>query len=136
FRALEMDDGAQRNDSYPVMPLPDDDPGSAWPLPGLEMYFQKGDVFMAQQFAHDVADAYGQEFPDPLELPALDPQPEYYFGYGVRPSDSPSLEAVKTWMDGSERRFDTLTVGEYGLYEEAAVDERELEQVRDEKGIE
>ena len=136
FRALEMDDGSQRRDSYPVMPLSDDDPGSAWPLRGFEMYLEKGDVYMAQQLAHDVADAYGQDFPDPLELPALDPRPEYYFGYGVGPSNSPSLEAVKTWMDGAERRFDTLTVGEYGMYDEAALDERELEQVMDEKGIE
>jgi hypothetical protein len=39
-------------------------------------------------------------------------------------------------MDGAERRFDTLTVGEYGMYDDAAVDERELEQVMAEKGIE
>ncbi len=136
FRALEMDDGSQRNDSYPVMPLPDEDPASAWPLRGLEMYLEKGDVYMAQQFAHDVADSYGQDFPEPMDLPALDPRPEYYFGYGVGPSNLPSLEAVKTWMDGSERRFDTLTVGEYGMYDEAAVDERELETLMAEKGIE
>ncbi|MEQ8676549.1 MAG: hypothetical protein RIC84_25260 [Aggregatilineales bacterium] len=136
FRALELDDGTQRADSYPVMPLPDDDPASAWALPGLEMYLQKGDVFMAQQFAHDVADAYGQEFPEPLDLPSLDPRPEYYFGYGVSEDNQPSLEAVKTWMSGGERRFDTLTIGEYGMYDEAAVDERELETLMDEKGIE
>lgn len=136
FRALEMDEGSQRSDSYPVMPLADDDPASAWPLRGLEMYLQKGDVYMAQQFAHDVADSYGQDFPDPMELPALDPRPEYYFGYGVSEGNQPSLEAVKTWMVGAERRFDTLTVGEYGMYDEAAVDERELEAFMDEKGIE
>lgn len=136
FRALELDDGTQRADSYLVMPLPDDDPASAWALPGLEMYLQKGDVFMAQQFAHDVADAYGQEFPEPMDLPSLDPRPEYYFGYGLSEDNQPSLEAVKTWMAGGERRFDTLTIGEYGMYDEAAVDERELEALMDEKGIE
>jgi len=136
FRALELDDGTQRADSYPVMPLSDDDPASAWALQGLEMYLHKGDVFMAQQFAHDVADAYGQEFPEPMDLPSLDPRPEYYFGYGVGPSNEPSLEAVKTWMAGGERRFDTLTIGEYGMYDEATVDERELEALMDEKGIE
>lgn len=136
FRALEMDDGSQRGDSYPVMPLPDDDPGSAWPLRGLEMYLEKGDVYMAQQFAHDVADSYGQEFPDPLELPALNPQPEYYFGYGVGPSNSPSLEAVKTWMDGAERRFDTLTINEYDSYEDAAVDEYILDTALATDGVE
>lgn len=136
FRTLEMDDGSQRGDSYPVMPLPDDDPGSAWPLRGLEMYLEKGDVYMAQQFAHDVADSYGQEFPDPLELPALNPQPEYYFGYGVGPSNSPSLEAVKTWMDGAERRFDTLTINEYDSYEDAAVDEYILDTALATDGVE
>ncbi|QPC81706.1 hypothetical protein G4Y79_18725 [Phototrophicus methaneseepsis] len=136
FRELNMEDGIQHQDSYPVMPLPDDDPSSAWALPGLEMYLQKGDVFMAQQFAHDVANAYGQEFPEPMDLPSLDPRPEYYFGYGVSDNNEPSLEAVKTWMQGAERRFDTLTVGEYGMYEEAAVDERELETLMDTEGVE
>ena len=136
FRELEMPDGEMRRDSYPVMPLPDDNPDSAWPLPGLELYLAKGDVFMAQQFAHDVAAAYDQDFPDPLDIPALYPRPEYYFGYGVGPSTQPSLEAVKTWMDGSERRFDTLTVGEYTTYEDAGEDERELEQIMEEKGVE
>ncbi len=39
-------------------------------------------------------------------------------------------------MDGAERRFDTLTVGEYGTYDEAGVDEDELETVMDTKGVE
>lgn len=136
FRELKMEDGTQNQDSYPVMPLPDDDPASAWALSGLEMYLHKGDVFMAQQFAHDVADAYGQEFPEPMDLPSLDLHPAYYFGYGVSDNNEPSLEAVKTWMEGAERRFDTLTVGEYGMYEEAAVDERELETLMDTEGVE
>ena len=92
FREIKLEDGTQHLDSYPVMPLPDDDPASAWALPGLEMYLQKGDVFMAQQFAHDVADAYGQEFPEPIDLPSLDPRPEYYFGYGISDNNEPSLE--------------------------------------------
>jgi hypothetical protein len=117
------------------MPLADADPASAWALPGLEMYLQKGDVYMAQQFAYDVADVYGQDFPHPLDLPALNPQPEYYFGYGVSEANLPSLEAVKTWMEGAERRFDTLTVGEYGTYDEAAVDERELEARMEQQGL-
>ena len=51
------------------------------------MYLQKGDVYMAQQFAHDVAEVYDQDFPDPLALPALNPEPEYYFGFGVGPNN-------------------------------------------------
>jgi len=136
FRAMEMSDGTLTHDSQPVMPLPDDDPGSAWPLPGLEMYLQKGDVYMAQQFAHDVADHHGQAFPDPLDLPTLNPQPEYYFGYGVGPNNEPSLEAVKTWMDGSERRFDSFTIAKYGMWDEAQTDERELEDTLKAQGLE
>jgi len=136
FRAMEMSDGMLNHDSYPVMPLPDDDPGSAWPLPGLEMYLSKGDVYMAQQFAHDIADNYEQAFPDPLDLPALNPEPEYYFGYGVSDQNNPALEAVKTWMHGSERRFDTFTVAEYGMWDEAQTDEGELENTRKTQGLE
>jgi hypothetical protein len=136
FRAMEMRDGTLKHDSYPVMPLPDDDPGSVWPLPGLEMYLEKGDLYMAQQFAHDVADHHGQAFPDPFDLPALNPQPEYYFGYGVGPNNEPSLEAVKTWMEGSERRFDTFTIAEYGMWDEAQADDRELENALKTQGLE
>jgi len=136
FRALETSDGTLKHDSYPVMPLPDKDPGSAWPLPGLEMYLERGDLYMAQQFAHDVADHHGQTFPDPLDLPALNPQPDYYFGYGVGPNNDPSLEAVKTWMHGSERRFDTFTIAEYGMWDEAQTDERELENTLKTQGLE
>jgi len=92
FRALETSDGTLKHDSYPVMSLADGDPGTVWPLPGLEMYLEKGDLYMAQQFAHDVADHHGQTFPDPLDLPALNPQPEYYFGYGMGSNNDPSLE--------------------------------------------
>jgi len=136
FRALETNDGTLQHDSYPVMSLPDDNPDSAWPLPGLEMYLAKGDLYMAQQFAHDVADHHGQAFPDPLSLPALNPEPEYYFGYGVGPNNEPSLEAVKTWMHGSERRFDTFTIAEYGMWDEAQTDERELEAALKTQGLE
>jgi len=91
---------------------------------------------MAQMLAHNVADAYGQAFPEPAQLPALDPRPEYYFGYGVGPNGAPSLEAVKTWMDGAERRFDTLTISEHDSYEDAAADEYILETTRIVDGVE
>ncbi len=136
FRVLETGDGTHKHESYPIMPLADDDPSTAWPLPGLEMYLEKGDLYMAQQFAHDVADHHGQAFPDPLDLPALNPEPEYYFGYGVSPNNEPSLEAVKTWMHGSERRFDTFTIAEYGMWDEAQTDEHELEEALKTQGLE
>ena len=136
FRAIEADDGSLQHDSYAVMPLTDDDHGSAWPLPSLEMYLQRGDLYMAQQLAHDVADHHGQTFPNPLDMPALDPHPEYYFGYGIGPNTQPSLEAVKTWMHGSERRFDTFTIAEYGAWDDAQADERELENTLKATGLE
>lgn len=136
FRAFEMESGDIRRDSYPIMPLAEDDPNLAWPLAGLEMYLEKGAVFMAQQFARDVADTYDQPFPDPLEFPSLNPATEYYFGYGIGPNNLPSLEAVKTWVRGSERQFDTLTLCEYGTFDEAAVDERELVQIVEDDGLE
>jgi hypothetical protein len=61
---------------------------------------------------------------------------EYYFGYSVGPSNWPSLEAVKTWMDGAARRFDTLTIDEYDSYDAAAFDESILETVLATEGVE
>lgn len=68
-------------------------------------------------------------------LPNTDPQPEYYFGYGVGPHNQPSLEAVKMWMQGDEQRFDTFTIAEYGLWDEAQTDERQLEDVLKTRGL-
>lgn len=135
FRSHEGQDDEVLHDSYPVMPLPNGERETAWVLPDLERHLQAGNIYTAQQLAYNVAEVYEQEFPDPLDLSALNPEPEFYFGYGIGPSDSPSLEAVKTWMDGSERRFDTLTVGEYGMFEEAAVDEAELEELVETEGL-
>ena len=136
FRALMGEGSEFRHDSYPVMPLPDDKPASAWALPGLAMYLEKGDIYMAQQFAHDVADSYGQAFPNPHDLPALDPHPDYYFGYGIGPQERPALEAVKTWMDGSERRFDTFIVTEYAAWDDARGDVAALEDLLAQQGVE
>ncbi|MBE2272563.1 MAG: hypothetical protein IAE80_30285 [Anaerolinea sp.] len=70
---------------------------------------------------------------DPLDEPGM---PAYYFGYGVGEHEMPSLEAVKTWLDGDDRRFDTFTVAEYGSYDEAARDEDELNAVLETRGVE
>ena len=64
------------------------------------------------------------------------PLADYYFGYGMGPNNLPSLEAVKTWMDGSEQRFDTFTIAEYGTWDEAHPDERELDNVLNTQGLE
>jgi hypothetical protein len=70
---------------------------------------------------------------DPLTEPGT---PDYYFGYGVGEHNQPSLEAVKTWLDGDNRRFDTFTVAEYGSYDEAGRDEDELNAVLETRGLE
>lgn len=95
-------------------------------------------------------DAVAQN-PDYLNMPALSvlrdennsteqnvptTHADYYFGYGVGPNNLPSLEAVKTWLDGSERRFDTFTIAEYGMWEEAQTDESELENTLKTQGLE
>ncbi len=134
FRA-EVVGAELRADSHPVMPLETDDRTVAWPLPALEMELRRGDIFMAQQLAHDVAEVYDQPFPDPFDLPALDPRPDYYFGYGVGPHNQPSLEAVKTWMDGSTRRFDTFTIAEFDGYDNARPLEHELESLQRDVGL-
>ena len=129
FVRFEGDDHTFRHDSYRVMPLADGDPASAWALPDLQRSLVQGDVVHAQQSAYDIAAAHGLEFPHPHAMPALDPEPDYYFGLGTGPNNQPSLEAVKTWLHGSERRFDTFTIAEYGLWDEAQTDERELNEL-------
>ncbi|MBE2270204.1 MAG: hypothetical protein IAE80_18340, partial [Anaerolinea sp.] len=64
-----------------------------------------------------------------LNSPDVLSAPDYYFGFGVGKHNQPSLEAVKTWMAGDERRFDTFTIAEYGSYDEAGRDEDELNAV-------
>ncbi len=73
---------------------------------------------------------------DDLNMGATSTPVDYYFGYGVGPNNLPSLEAVKTWTHGSERRFDTFTIAEYGMWEEAQIDETELQTVLKAQGLE
>ncbi len=73
---------------------------------------------------------------DDLNMAATAMSADYYFGYGVGPNNRPSLEAVKTWTDGMERRFDTFTIAEYGLWDEARTDETELQTVLKAQGLE
>lgn len=54
---------------------------------------------------------------------------------GLNLAEYRSSEAVKTWMAGGERRFDTFTIAEYGLYDEAQTDERELEEALKTQGL-
>lgn len=94
--------------------------------------------------AHDFAVEQGQIAHGKLlfadQIPAteqdLSSDLEYYFGYGVGPNNQPALEVVKTWMDGTERRFDTLTLVEHPTFDEVMVDELRLEQIMADQGLE
>ncbi|MEL7433263.1 MAG: hypothetical protein AAFN11_04890, partial [Chloroflexota bacterium] len=135
FRARHTPEGDVQEASYPVMPLPHEDPKHAWVLPDLEWQLAEGDLYNAQQLAHDTAMFYGQDFPDPLDLTYFEGDPEYYFEYDVSENDLPALYAVKTWMDGTQRHFDTLTIGEYGMFESAEIDDDELLELREHEGL-
>ncbi|MEO1643801.1 MAG: hypothetical protein AAFR67_01345, partial [Chloroflexota bacterium] len=135
FRARHTPEGDVQEASYPVMPLPGEDPKHAWMLPDLERQIEEGDLYNAQQLAHDTAMFYGQDFPDTLDMGTFPGDPEYYFEYDVSENDLPALYAVKTWMDGTHRRFDTLTIGEYGMLESAEIDDDELVELREKEGL-
>lgn len=65
-----------------------------------------------------------------------EPQSDYYFGYGVSPDNQPTLEAVKTWVEGQERRFDTFTIAAYQHYDQAAPLEDQLNRLQQDSGLE
>jgi hypothetical protein len=135
FRAVRDDDGGVIHDSYPVMPMADTE-HSPWPIPELNFYLEEGDLEAAQDLSQRVAQAHHLPFPNPLDLPELTPEARYYFGYGLGEDGSPSLEAVKTWPEGSERRFSTFTLATYGTFDGAALDLQELESIQAAKGLE
>jgi len=80
---------------------------------------------------------FAKPFNEPIEDEAPEPTTaEYYFGYGVGPNNAPSLEAVKTWTEGDERRFDTFTIAEFDDFADADDLEAELETLHKEAGLE
>lgn len=60
----------------------------------------------------------------------------YYFGLSVGDDGRPALEAVKTWLVDDERQFAAQTIATYGTYENAIEDERELNTLHHEQGLE
>ncbi|MBN8590661.1 MAG: hypothetical protein J0M33_02840 [Anaerolineae bacterium] len=80
-------------------------------------------------FAKPFHEALVEEAPEPTGA-------EYYFGYGIGPNNAPSLEAVKTWTAGEERRFDTFTIAEFDDFADADDLEAELETLQKEAGLE
>lgn len=134
FRAAHNPQGQIVHDSYPVMPLSDRERSSS-PLPTLQMMLEDGDLENAQQLAYGTAQLHGMSFPDPSDLPALNPRVDYTFSLGASNEDFPTLQAVKTWMEGSERRSVVQTLATYGVFEEAQQDERELNTMLQTRGL-
>ena len=134
FRAAHDSQGQIVHDSYPVMPLTDRERSSS-PLPTLQMMLEDGDLENAQQLAYGTAQLYGMAFPDPSDLPALNPRVDYSFSLGAADEDFPTLQAVKTWMEGSERRSAVQAIATYGVFEEAQQDERELNEMLQTRGL-
>ena len=135
YRAAQDIRGEIIHDSHPVMPLADR-ARSPFPLPALQLMLEEGDLQNAQELAYHTAAANGLPFPDPVDLPDLNSRPDYYFGLSAGDDGRPALEAVKTWMEGSERHFATQTIATYTLFEEAASDEHELDDLLKKEGLE
>ncbi|MBL8153638.1 MAG: hypothetical protein JNM70_05580 [Anaerolineae bacterium] len=97
---------------------------------------QKSERLMQQLDAVATDPDYWFPFARPFAPVEANPTAEYYFGYGVGPHNAPSLEAVKTWMEGDVRRFDTFTIAEYADYDDARDLEEELESLQQGAGLE
>ena len=134
FRVAQADDGRLVHDSHPVMPL-ERGGASPFPLPTLQIMLEDGDLDSAQALAHRTTESHGLNFPDPAILPELNTGVDYRFVEASGDDDSPILEAVKVWREGNQDREARLTVASYGMSEELAVDLRELNNVRENEGL-
>lgn len=134
FRAAHDYQGQIVHDSYPVMPLTERE-RSPSPLPTLQMMLEDGDLENAEQLAYGTAQLHELPFPNPAELPNLNPRVDYYFSLSAAHEDFPTLQAVKTWMEGSERRSAGQTIATYGVFEEAEQNAHELNEMLQTRGL-
>jgi hypothetical protein len=133
YRAIRADDGRLVYDSHPVMPL--DGAPSPFPLPTLQLMLEDGDLENAQELAYQMARSHGLAFPELEALPSLNTGVDYAFEVGVGDDGDPTLEAVKRWRDGSQAREARQPIAMYGMSEEAARDQAELNDVRETNGL-
>jgi hypothetical protein len=134
FRAAQTDDERLVHDAHPIMPL------NSWgdypfPRQTLDTMLMDGDLDNAQELAYQTAHSHGLEFPEPEALPALNTGVDYRFEMGIEGDGSPALEAVKAWREGNQDREARLTIASYGMQPELEVDLRELNDVRENKGL-
>ena len=134
YRAARADDGRLVNDAHPVMPL--DGTSQPFPLPQLEMMLEDGDLENAQELAYHTARSHGFDFPEPEHLTPLNIGVMYAFELGVGDDGDPTVDAVKRWRDGGQDREVRQPIVHYGMSEEAARDQAELDDVREARGLE
>ncbi|MBK8030390.1 MAG: hypothetical protein IPK17_12985 [Chloroflexi bacterium] len=135
FRAAQTDDGRLVHDAHPVMPL-DSRGDYAFPRQTLETMLMDGDLDNAQELAYQTARSHGLAFPEPEALPALKTGVDYAFEVGVGDDGDPALEAVKRWREGAHDHEVRQPIAQYGMSEEAARDQAELDDVREARGLE
>ncbi|MFZ2880719.1 MAG: hypothetical protein WA009_14360, partial [Phototrophicaceae bacterium] len=134
IRAVETDDGRLVYDQHPVMPL-SSVTETPFPRQTLDLMLMDGDLDNAQALAYETARSHGLPFPDPEALPPLRTDVEYRFETGIEEDDRPTIETVKTWREGNQDREARLTIASYGMQPELEVDLRELNDVRENEGL-
>jgi len=134
FRAAQTDDRRLVHDAHPVMPL-DSRGDYSFPRQTLEMMLMDGDLEIAQELAYQTAQSHGLVFPEPEALPALNTGVDYRFEMGIEDNGSPAIEAVKAWREGNQDQEARLTIASYGMQPELEVDLRELNDVRENNGL-
>jgi len=134
FRAAQTDDERLVHDAHPVMPL-DSRGDYSFPRQTLETMLMDGDLDNAQALAYETARSHGLPFPDPEALPPLRADVEYRFETGIEEDERPAIEAVKAWREGNQDREVRLTIASYGMQSELEVDLRELNDVRENNGL-
>jgi len=134
FRAAQTNDGRLVHDAHPVMPLAN---WGDYPFPRqtLDTMLMDGDLDNAQELAYQTARSHGLNFPDPETLPPLNTGVDYRFDTGIEGDGSPSIEAVKAWREGNQDREARLTIASYGMQPELEVDLHELNQTRENDGL-
>jgi len=134
FRAAQTDDGRLVHDAHPVMPLANRGEYS-FPRQTLDTMLMDGDLDNAQELAYQTAHSHGLAFPEPELLSALNTGVDYRFEMGIEGDGSPAIEAVKAWREGSQECETRLTIASYGMQSELEVDLRELNDVRENNGL-
>jgi hypothetical protein len=135
FRAAQTPDGRLVHDAYPVMPLARQ---GDYPFPRevLETMLMENELDSARELAYHTAQSHGLPFPDPDTMPPLRTGVDYRFESAIEDDGSPAIRAVKAWREGALDKEERLTITSYGMAAELDVDMRELDELRQNEGLE